>query len=76
MAHDEDEHDLSDLVEEETRVAGGSEIGDVIRDAQIDRQVVSSDDDEFEDSDEEEEEDLRPQLLLKQGAPAPAARTQ
>ena len=53
-AHD-DEHDLSDLVEEETRVAGGSEIGDVIREAQIDRQVISSDDDEFDDSDEEED---------------------
>jgi ribonuclease G len=53
-AHD-DEHDLNDLIEEEeTRVAGGAEIGDSIRDAQIDRQVTSSDDDDFEDSDEEE----------------------
>ncbi len=70
MSHDEDEHDLSDLVEEETRVAGGSEIGDVIRDAQIDRQVVSSDDDEFEDSDEEEEEPSTA-VATEGAAPAP-----
>ena len=73
MAHDEDEHDLSDLVEEETRVAGGSEIGDVIRDAQIDRQVVSSDDDEFEDSDEEEEEE-EPSTAVTTEAGAPTPR--
>jgi ribonuclease G len=54
VSHD-DEHDLSDLVEEETQMAGGSEIGEVIRDAQIDREVTSSEDD-FEDSDEEDEE--------------------
>jgi ribonuclease G len=74
MAHDEDEHDLSDLVEEETRVAGGSEIGDVIRDAQIDRQVISSDDDEFEDSDEEEEEEPSNAVATEAGVPAPAPR--
>ncbi len=74
MAHDEDEHDLSDLVEEETRVAGGSEIGDVIRDAQIDRQVISSDDDEFEDIDEEEEEEPSTAVATEAGAPAPAPR--
>ncbi|MGA9716781.1 MAG: Rne/Rng family ribonuclease, partial [Acidobacteriaceae bacterium] len=73
IAHDEDEHDLSDLVEEETRVAGGSEIGDVIRDAQIDRQVVSSDDDEFEDSDEEEEEE-EPSTAVTTEAGAPTPR--
>jgi ribonuclease E len=55
VSHD-DEHDLSDLVEEETQMSGGSEIGEVIRDAQIDREVISSDDDDFEDSDEEDEE--------------------
>ena len=55
IAHD-DEHDLEDLVEEETQASGGSEIGDVIREAQIDRQVISSDDDDFEDSDEAEDE--------------------
>jgi Rne/Rng family ribonuclease len=71
MSTDDDEHDLSDLVEEETRVAGGSEIGDVIRDAQIDRQVVSSDDDEFEDSDEEEEEEPSTAVAPEAGAPAP-----
>jgi ribonuclease G len=71
MDHDEDEHDLSDLVEEETRVAGGSEIGDVIRDAQIDRQVISSDDDEFEDSGEEEEEEPSTAITTEAGAPAP-----
>jgi ribonuclease G len=71
MGTDEDEHDLSDLVEEETRVAGGSEIGDVIRDAQIDRQVVSSDDDEFEDSDEEEEEEPSTAVATEAGTPAP-----
>ena len=64
MAHD-DEHDLSDLVEEETRVAGGAEIGDVIRDAQIDRQVISSDDDDFEDSDEEEDEGVEEESLQR-----------
>jgi Rne/Rng family ribonuclease len=75
-AHD-DEHDLSDLVEEETRIAGGSEIGDVIRDAQIDRQVTSSDDDEFEDSDEEdegegvEEEQSTAAVTTEEGTPAP-----
>jgi ribonuclease G len=73
MVHDEDEHDLSDLVEEETRVAGGSEIGDVIRDAQIDRQVISSDDDEFEDADEDEvlEEEQPAAVTVEEGAPAP-----
>jgi ribonuclease E len=74
-AHD-DEHDLSDLVEEETRIAGGSEIGDVIRDAQIDRQVISSDDDEFEDSDEEEDEGVEEEpstaaVTTEEGPPAP-----
>ena len=72
-AHD-DEHDLSDLVEEETRVAGGSEIGDVIREAQIDRQVISSDDDEFDDSDEDEDvEDERSAgaVVTEEGVPAP-----
>src|ERR1700760_3812621 len=73
--HD-DEHDLNDLVEEETRVAGGSEIGDVIRDAQIDRQVISSDDDEFDDSDEEEDEDVQEEqsaaaVPAEEGTPAP-----
>ncbi len=75
MGHD-DEHDLGDLVEEETRVAGGSEIGDVIRDAQIDRQVISSDDDEFDDSDEEETEDVEEDrssaaVATEEGTPAP-----
>lgn len=68
-AHD-DEHDLSDLVEEETQVAGGSEIGDVIRDAQIDRQVISSDDDEFAE-DEEEEEQPATAAKVEEEAPAP-----
>ena len=75
-AHHDDEHDLSDLVEEETRVAGGAEIGDVIRDAHIDRQVISSDDDEFDDSDEEEDEDVEEEpstavVATEEGAPAP-----
>jgi ribonuclease G len=75
MAHD-DEHDLGDLVEEETRVAGGSEIGDVIREAQIDRQVISSDDDEFDDSDEEEDEGVEEEhstaaVATEEGTPAP-----
>jgi ribonuclease G len=75
-AHD-DEHDLNELVEEETRVAGGSEIGDVIRDAQIDRQVISSDDDEFEDDEEEGvegvEEEQQPATAVggEEAAPAP-----
>jgi Rne/Rng family ribonuclease len=71
IAHDDDE---SDLVEEETRVAGGAEIGDSIRDAQIDRQVISSDDDDFEDSDEEEEgvEGEQPAAAsTEEGVPAP-----
>jgi Rne/Rng family ribonuclease len=73
VAHDDDEHDLSDLVEEETRVAGGAEIGDSIRDAQIDRQVISSDDDDFEDSDEEEGAEGEPAstVATEEGAPAP-----
>ncbi|HEX4582507.1 MAG TPA: Rne/Rng family ribonuclease, partial [Acidobacteriaceae bacterium] len=73
IAHD-DEHDLSDLVEEETQASGGSEFGDVIRDAQIDRQVTSSDDDDFEDSDEEEgieEEEPAATVASEEGAPAP-----
>jgi ribonuclease G len=75
MDHD-DEHDLGDLVEEETRVAGGSEIGDVIREAQIDRQVISSDDDEFDDSDEEEDEGVEEEhttaaVATEKGTPAP-----
>jgi Rne/Rng family ribonuclease len=72
-AHD-DEHDLSDLVEEETRVAGGAEIGDVIREAQIDRQVISSDDDEFDDSDEDEdieEEKSTGAVVTEEGIPTP-----
>jgi ribonuclease G len=72
IAHD-DEHDLSDLVEEETQASGGSEFGDVIRDAQIDRQVTSSDDDEFEDSDEEEgieEEEPAAPVVSEEGTPA------
>jgi ribonuclease G len=71
--HD-DEHDLSDLVEEETRVAGGAEIGDSIRDAQIDRQVISSDDDDFEDSDEDEgaeEEEPAAPVATEEGTPTP-----
>ncbi len=73
VAHDDDEHDLSDLVEEETRVAGGAEIGDSIRDAQIDRQVTSSDDDDFEDSDEEDGAEGEPAstVATEEGAPAP-----
>jgi ribonuclease G len=67
----EDDHDLGDLVEEETQVAGGSEIGDVIRDAQIDRQVISSDDDEFEDDEDEEEEQPATVVVAEEGAPAP-----
>ncbi len=73
VAHD-DEHDLSDLVEEETQASGGSEFGDVIREAQIDRQVTSSDDDDFEDSDEEEgieEEEPAAAVASEEGAPAP-----
>jgi ribonuclease G len=72
IAHD-DEHDLSDLVEEETQASGGSEFGEVIREAQIDRQVTSSDDDEFEDSDEEdriEEEEPATVVASEEGAPA------
>ena len=71
IGHDDDE---GDLVEEETRVAGGAEIGDSIRDAQIDRQVISSDDDDFEDSDEEEEgaEGEQPAAVsTEEGVPAP-----
>ena len=73
VAHDDDDHDLSDLVEEETRVAGGAEIGDSIRDAQIDRQVISSDDDDFEDSDEEEGAEGEPAstVATEGGTPAP-----
>ncbi|HEX6496990.1 MAG TPA: Rne/Rng family ribonuclease [Acidobacteriaceae bacterium] len=74
VAHD-DEHDLSDLVEEETQASAGAEFGEVIRDAQIDRQVISSDDDDFEDSDEEEgvEEEGEPATATasEEGAPAP-----
>ena len=73
-AHD-DEHDLGDLVEEETQASGGAEFGDVIREAQIDRQVISSDDDDFEDSDEEEggEEEGEPTTAAASegGTPAP-----
>ncbi len=72
IAHDDDE---SDLVEEETRIPGGAEIGDSIRDAQIDRQVISSDDDDFEDSDEEEEEGVEGEqpaaVSTEEGTPAP-----
>ncbi len=71
-AHDDDEHDLNDLVEEETRMAGGAEIGDSIRDAQIDRQVISSDDDDFEDSDEEEEPAST--VAVEEGTPAAPPR--
>jgi Rne/Rng family ribonuclease len=74
IAHD-DEHDLNDLIEEEeTRVAGGAEIGDSIRDAQIDRQVTSSDDDDFEDSDEEEGvegEEPASTVAVEEGTPTP-----
>ena len=74
MAHD-DEHDLGDLVEEETQASGGSEFGDVIREAQIDRQVISSDDDDFEDSDEAEDEGAEEEepatTTVEGGAPAP-----
>lgn len=76
-AHDDDEHDLSDLVEEETRVAGGAEIGDSIRDAQIDRQVISSDDDDFEDNDEEEgaeDEEPASTVAAEEGTPAAPKR--
>lgn len=69
IAHD-DEHDLSDLVEEETQAAGGSDFGDVIREAQIDRQVISSDDDEFEDADEEQEP-ASATAAVQEEAPAP-----
>ena len=71
IAHDDDENDL---VEEETRIPGGAEIGDSIRDAQIDRQVISSDDDDFEDSDEEEEggeEEQPAAVTTEEGTPAP-----
>jgi ribonuclease G len=72
IAHDDDENDL---VEEETRIPGGAEIGDSIRDAQIDRQVISSDDDDFEDSDEEEEEGVEGEqpaaVSTEEGTPAP-----
>jgi ribonuclease E len=74
MAHD-DEHDLGDLVEEETQASGGSEFGDVIREAQIDRQVISSDDDDFEDSDEAEDEGAEEEepatTTVEGGTPAP-----
>ncbi len=53
-AHD-DEHDMGDLVEEETQAANGAEFGASIREAQIDRQVISSDDDDFDEADDEEE---------------------
>jgi ribonuclease E len=73
VGHD-DEHDMNDLVEEETQASAGSEFGDVIREAQIDRQVISSDDDEFEDSDEEEGvegvEPARAVALPGEGIPA------
>ena len=74
MAHDD--HDMNDFVEEETQVAGGAEIGDVIRDAQIDRQVTSSDDDEFDDSEEEDDDEAEEELPTvavagEEGAPAP-----
>ena len=74
IAHD-DEHDLGDLVEEETQASGGSEFGDVIREAQIDRQVISSDDDDFEDSDEAEDEGAEEEepatTTVEGGTPAP-----
>jgi ribonuclease E len=74
IAHD-DEHDLGDLVEEETQASGGSEFGDVIREAQIDRQVISSDDDDFEDSDEAEDEGAEGEepatTTVEGGTPAP-----
>jgi ribonuclease E len=74
VAHD-DEHDLNDLVEEETQASAGAEFGDVIREAQIDRQVISSDDDEFEDSDEEESvEDEEPATAVAPEAGTPAPR--
>jgi ribonuclease E len=74
----EDEHDLGDLVEEETQAGNGTEIGESIREAQIERQVISSDDDDFEEDDEEtaeggEEEEDRPATAVAgeegQGAP-------
>jgi ribonuclease G len=74
MAHD-DEHDLGDLVEEETQASGAAEFGDVIREAQIDRQVISSDDDDFEDSDEAEDEGAEEEepatTTVEGGTPAP-----
>jgi ribonuclease G len=74
IAHD-DEHDLGDLVEEETQASGGSEFGDVIREAQIDRQVISSDDDDFEDIDEAEDEGAEEEepatTTVEGGTPAP-----
>jgi ribonuclease E len=74
IAHD-DEHDLGDLVEEETQASAGSEFGDVIREAQIDRQVISSDDDDFEDSDEAEDEGAEEEepatTTVEGGTPAP-----
>ncbi|MCU1313100.1 MAG: ribonuclease, Rne/Rng family, insertion, partial [Acidobacteriaceae bacterium] len=75
-ASHEDDHDLSDLVEEETQMAGGSEIGEVIRDAHIDREVTSSDDDDFEDSDEEDEvaEGEQPAVAVAGEEEAPSPR--
>ncbi|MFL6428400.1 MAG: Rne/Rng family ribonuclease, partial [Acidobacteriaceae bacterium] len=73
-AAQDDEHDLGDLVEEETQASGGAEFGDVIREAQIDRQVISSDDDDFEDSDEEEgveDEEPATAVASEEGTPAP-----
>ena len=77
-AHD-DEHDLGDLVEEETQAANGAEIGESIREAQIDRQVISSEDDDFDESDEEEgEEEGQPATAVAgeegTGAPRRAGR--
>jgi ribonuclease E len=75
VSHDDD-HDLSDLVEEETQMAGGSEIGEVIRDAQIDREVTSSDDDDFEDdeADDEEAEGEQPVVAVTGEEETPSPR--
>ena len=72
-----DDDDMGDLVEEETQASGAAEFGEVIREAQIERQVTSSDDEDFEDSDEsddeggEEEDQPATAVAGEEGAGAP-----
>ncbi len=74
MAHDEDQ-DSSDLLEEETQTSNGGDFGEAIRDAQIDREITSSEDDDFEEGDEEEDAVEEPATVAVAGEEeAPARR--